>query len=581
MNSQRVDVLTYATIFCFSLFLLLTPLRVENITGDAAHYIGLAKSLVSSGSYEFNFRQHTRFPPGLPVIIALIQSFVCRGYFCYMKVIAVFAVLSLLCSYQLLRTCGEPQLGFLTVLVLASSPAFYERASRHLASDFPYFCFSVASLLLANRIESNIRVEGQILRSVLLALAVFSSVMVRSIGAALVASLSLRVFLGATSRSGLTRSQFWALFPAAFCGLLAQGLLMWWQSLNSVILWRGEFMHSYLAQFLLKDSHNPELGAATYLDFGIRALRNLMSLAAHSVEVLTHIPWVDPHWYSPVVVFPALLVIVGFWRSVRKGIGVIELYFVFYIGISGLWPFDEGARYVFPVFPMILLYAWQGVLGVFDQARHDLSNLAPWVRTAATAFIFLMGIVSCYYAQNVGLQARLSLLFWLALTILLSIPSVRGLVSGRFDHRVAAPLLILTLVAGVALGLYQQGLIARGNLQGSPSLITHLPAIEAARVVKRHLRVGDSLMAGQHAIIHYVTGYRTLEFPATTDAALIKEVIDRYNVRFLLVNLDEKNPYFLPPERERLAALRARFPEIGTVIYQDGKYLVLKIGESR
>lgn len=86
-------------------------------------------------------------------------------------------------------------------------------------------------------------------------------------------------------------------------------------------------------------------------------------------------------------------------------------------------------------------------------------------------------------------------------------------------------------------------------------------------------------MAAHEATVHYLTGYRCIEFPVVRDAKIIKDTMDRYNVRYLVVNLDEGNhPYFVPTQKERYLNLLQAFPDLGSVIYQQKNYIIFRIG---
>ena len=49
--------------------------RTESYAWDSSVYIGLARSLLERGAYEFNFEPHTFYPPGLPLLLAAITTF--------------------------------------------------------------------------------------------------------------------------------------------------------------------------------------------------------------------------------------------------------------------------------------------------------------------------------------------------------------------------------------------------------------------------------------------------------------------------------------------------------------------------
>ncbi len=69
-------------------------------------------------------------------------------------------------------------------------------------------------------------------------------------------------------------------------------------------------------------------------------------------------PWLDVLWFSPLVLIPAFLLIVGLGSSFRRGRSPpLGWYVLAYLGLYSLWPFDEGARFMLPIFPLMFLFA--------------------------------------------------------------------------------------------------------------------------------------------------------------------------------------------------------------------------------
>ena len=117
----------------------------------------------------------------------------------------------------------------------------------------------------------------------------------------------------------------------------------------------------YVDQFWAKDPHNPELGPASIADLLARPVKNILLQGAHLSEILTRSPWLQPLWYSPVILGVVGLIAIGYAVSFRgDSDGITEWYFAAYVSIYLFWPFDVGPRFVFPVFPLALLYFWRG-----------------------------------------------------------------------------------------------------------------------------------------------------------------------------------------------------------------------------
>jgi hypothetical protein len=574
----RADLLAWALAIGVGAFLLLTPLR-DNLTGDAVRYMGLANAIADGEGYVFNFRPHTRFPPGTPILLAAVRGVVGGGYDQFLATMAIFAFLSLISAHVLLATLGHPRLGVVAVLVISASPVFYARATQAVGSDYPFFFFCLSALTAAVRAESERTMT--LVRSVLLAALVVAALMIRGAGLALLGALCLWIPLRFVRGPRPTRRQLAVFLPAVAAGVLYQATWWWWQSLNRIAYWPGEFMNSYFSQLLLKDPNVPELGPARLADLGARAAANAVSHAAHVSELLTNLPWIDPRWYSPFVVLPVLLVSVGLVRSMWERVGIAELFFVLYAGLYLLWPFDEGIRYTLPVFPLLLLYAWQGLLHLDAWAARDVRRALKCASAAAAAILF-SGLVSAYRGPTLGGQAVAAMLTWLTVCVAAAVgarardPLHRALDIRAMTVRAAWALFAVAITAG----LFQEISLARRNLRSDLSLLVHQRSVEAARWLQRRLEPGESAMAGQEAIVHYVTGYRVIPLPVTSDAKVLRDTISRYNVRYLVIYRDERNPYFLPTEEERLAILRREYPEIVSLAIETETYRIYAVAVS-
>ena len=63
----------YALIFGLGVLHFFSYMRVESYAPDSSYYIGLARSILEQGRYEFNFAPHVLYPPGYPALLALIS----------------------------------------------------------------------------------------------------------------------------------------------------------------------------------------------------------------------------------------------------------------------------------------------------------------------------------------------------------------------------------------------------------------------------------------------------------------------------------------------------------------------------
>jgi hypothetical protein len=134
------------------------------------------------------------------------------------------------------------------------------------------------------------------------------------------------------------------------------------------------------------------------------------------------------------------------------------------------------------------------------------------------------------------------------------------------------------VAALVLVGLVAQGSIGRQNLSPDTANFLNQPDVDAALWIVSHTANGDVVMAGQAAIVHRVTGRRVVGFPVTSDADAIMSRIREQGVKFLVVKIGEKNPYFLPVEEERLRAVARQFPGALRLAQRGAGYEVFGVG---
>ncbi|NNL84362.1 MAG: hypothetical protein HKP27_01860 [Myxococcales bacterium] len=323
----------------------------ENPKGDSVRFLGLADSLRETGRYEFNTRPQTRFPPGFPALLAVERAALGDGRSAAMVCNVLHTVLAFALGYWLLRSVGHPVLGLLFIAFSATSPYVFSHTTQAVSSDSSYMVASFAALLLAMRLLHSSSAKSRCGIALALAVCVPLAISVRSVGLALWGALATALI--APSRRRVGQSIWFA--PALLSGAIFQITWTLWQRRHRSTLWPGEFMNSYGSQIRLIDPHHPELGIAGGGDWVVRIFDNLAAQARAFTELVTHLPWIDDRWFSPLIVVPCVLGAVGLWHRSQRGLPLLEAYLLGYLGIILLWPFDEGARYMIAVFTIALL----------------------------------------------------------------------------------------------------------------------------------------------------------------------------------------------------------------------------------
>jgi hypothetical protein len=230
--------------------------------------------------------------------------------------------------------------------------------------------------------------------------------------------------------------------------------------------------------------------------------------------------------------------------------------------MCALWPFDEGPRFVLPVFPLGILYVWRGVWWFREAWRERPSFALHVAGTACVALALLAGLAKLRGVEW-GAQRTASLAFWSAggaFYLLLGLRagrvprSLRALPTTALARRAGAVVLALLVLAGGA----SQLSIARANMRPDPTRYLHYPSVDAARWIAANTREYDAVMATHYAIVHRICGRLVVPFPVSSDPVLIHGVQVERGVSYLLV-LDQ-SPYFLPTEEERLRRLEESYP---------------------
>ena len=169
---------------------------------------------------------------------------------------------------------------------------------------------------------------------------------------------------------------FDAFMPAVIVAVAAQGSWMWWAQKHQVHEWSiPGYQENYVAQLRLKNANNPELGVASWKDIIARPIENSDNIGSAMFGLFTHKD-MAPAWYSPGSVLPLLLMGLGLVYSFNE-CGLLELYFVSYVGMFLFWSWSFETRFLLPVAPLAFLYAWRGwnLLVRTAQYRRRLDSL--------------------------------------------------------------------------------------------------------------------------------------------------------------------------------------------------------------
>jgi hypothetical protein len=569
--------------------------REDFPTADSSCYVGLANSLVNEHSYEFNYARHALYPPGYPMTLALISILLGSKYTVFLSANVIFGVIGLMVCYQLLREEQGREIAAMATVLFASSPYYFEMTTRRVFSDVPFFMSSMLVLYLTRKLEHVTSSAAKFLVWWLLLFFAAYSIMLRSVGVAMLAGL-LAWILVSRVRNETINLRFKLLVPILAIGIMIQALWMEWTRKISQEVPRGATL-TYIDQWRARDPHRPELGEANLGNYCLRAITNLVSQSAHFTELLLRMRYVAQVPYSPLVVIPFALILLGVLNSVAGPTAkYAEWYFISYIAIYLMWPFDEGNRFILPVFPLACGYFCTGLAQLAKISHRRPARIYSWVLLVSLGCLLISVWARSHSVAPTGLQERLSPVFWLLVLFpvfllhkfdkgfnwpkrLLGGPD--WMVRMREEEHTLARVSTLTrrLLVGILLFFGFIGQVRSGlaNLRPNSSSVEHRQSYEAAKWIESNTRHGETVMAQQAAIIHQLSGRKVVGFLLVSNPDQILRRIRDSNVKFLVVVDPPGTPYFLPSEVDRLRAVVDVCPGCLEIVQRRSGYRIFRV----
>lgn len=562
-NISRLDAATYFFIALLGAWQFTHFLHTSDFVTDTT-YTDLAQSLFQKGLYELDFHTETMYPPGFPVILALVGWLAGFTPAVMLRTIAVSTIVGLISAYELLRRAECRCLGVITCSLLGASPFIFGFVTQEILSDMPFFGVSMLALLLALQLDRSPDQKSRLRRTPLLAVALVLAVLIRSSGIALLAGLCtwVAVSLAVFGEHGRRRLK-WFLIPIIL-GISAQ--LMWteWaRHRQSPPEWQlGGWPQSYMEQLKVKNGNYPELGAAHLGDITARIGDNLVSRAAEFGWLLTG-EWVSWFWSSPAVICTFVLIVLGLGYSILKTGGQLhDWYFLWYEVMYLLWPWTTEPRFLIPVLPLGCLYLWRGAKVVKSASlRHSraagicLAVAGSLLGIAATLHAIAVFHAIGFKLKMDCLQPPAAALFWAMLALVGAgmiglLPSHRRLIAGFQNHHAQLGLaiaIILTITAIAGRGIKEQISIGEDNVHFDATKAEYYPDIEGAEWIRTHEAPNSVVMARDKYIVFHYSHDPVVWFPPISNPKILSAGIRKHNVKFIVV-VHRGDSYWLPPE---------------------------------
>lgn len=496
--------------------------------GDPEHYVGLARRIASGESYAVNGRPEVRFPPGLPLALAP-AAWIGEGSFAVInRWSALLASLAFPLTWiYVRRRLGWP--GLPIALLTVGSVTLLTIATGNPLSEPLYLAVSMAVLLWADCEPP--RAAGRAwlwtIAGVLLLVALPA---IRTVGVAALAAAGA-VFVWDAWRGPRKPAGEWirAGIPLV-AGLAAAAAWFAWSASEQVLTHSQSRGDSYLRFLVATDPHDPDLGLVSLAGLLHRLLRNFVTQVAHLGELFTPVPWIDPVWYTPVALIVPIL-LAGFWRELGSGARFASLYFVFYLGIILLWPFDEGTRFLFPVVPLLWIYLVRGLEWTRDSIAANRSTVR--ILLGALSVAGLAGVALA--DRPLSRQDLAAAGFWAAVLG----AAVLGWRPLRAGLRALTPGRARALVyGGVALflvGSLSQALPRMYRRAYPPPGAQPHPGIVASEWIRLHTPP-DAVIQGHFATrINFATGRPAVTLPGSRQPSVHQEVQERYRPRYAMI----------------------------------------------
>jgi hypothetical protein len=334
---------------------------------DFASYIMQAQSIMDGNTDEFIERNTftifesssqigpVAYPWGYPLVLAP-ELFLKGLHPLTLKLPGLFFFVAfLICLYLL----TEGRLTRTERLILVSIFAFNPILIKHLdqiLSDIPFLFSVFLALLLITKLtpEKNIRDH------VFVGMAIFFAFFIRTTGIILIASfLAYQAYIFYVHQFNRKNIAIKSTIVVAVFALL------WFAS--SLIFPNGQ--GAYFRQLM----------GFTFEKFFTENIPNYFYLGAQFLGIHPSTPWIYIY-YLLVALF-----VIGAW-SRRNTDQPILLFFVFYLGAMLVWPEWQGIRFVYPVLPIFIYFAFQGV-------NVSVRKLPDNYRPLSTGMFYLFWIV--------------------------------------------------------------------------------------------------------------------------------------------------------------------------------------------
>lgn len=346
---------------------------------DWASYLMQAISITKGDTHEFiqrntfTMRESTHFigpdayPWGFPALLAPF-TLVCGplNIFCLKSINLIFWALFLLVFYLLLARRLPPLEAALVMAVFAFSPLLLN-FNNQLTSDLAFLFFSTLGLLLVEQFSD------LFYKKFILGLALFFAFFVRTNGLLLLPTLFLAQAFDYLQARPRLLPDWKRILTHEAIPYLVFGLLTF---LNLMLFPAGEGSHLEHLSLISLDS----------------LADNLSAYFAMPAYFFSDLPY-------PEIIYGLLLPFLfgGIVLNFKKDFSLIAYLFLSY-ALFILWPEQQGIRFLFPLLPLLIYFAYRGMTATFFALTSQFPRAGLWLTRG-----FWLVIIAAFAWTSLGL----------------------------------------------------------------------------------------------------------------------------------------------------------------------------------
>jgi len=311
---------------------------------DFAMYLLHARNLVEGRPYAetgylYNSGAASIGPPSYPPMTAVLLApvYACTGLDLQaLKGVMVGCLLVFLGCVALLFRRRLPAWAVLALVAALGMNWFFLRDTNTINSDEPLLAFLYLSLLLMDQVRDEaVAMRHRLVWAAALGVAMCLAFQTRTLGALLVPSLMAEELWNAC------RIRRPALLALGIFAVLSCGQMFWLKS-----------QWAYLDQLGPRGSER-----------SVHVLAYVERWAAFFSNGYSHA------LAAAVFVLVTLLAALGYWRRARSRLTALEIFLALYLAVVLLWPGYQAERYLYPILPLWLYYALEGLLHPWFASR--------------------------------------------------------------------------------------------------------------------------------------------------------------------------------------------------------------------